>query len=119
MNITVCLDPTESFTGVPTVNLINACGLIPAWIQEAAVIEEQYQPESLWDFVAECYGFPMTEMPEGSTVDADGTYRYPGDPALAPLIKWATDKEFIFMYQYAIMAFVSRETGKIRVTRVD
>jgi len=118
MNIKIHLDPTGAFAKATPEALLDACGYVALWMHEAQVIEDEHQPESLWDYIDECYGFPMCLM-SGGSIDENGIYNYPGDPALPPVAKWITDNEMIYMYQYAILAFVDRKTGVARVTRVD
>ncbi len=103
------IDPTNSFTDVDPQRLIEACGLIPYWVD---VTDER----SFRQQVDDNYGFGLYEM-SGGTVDGEGVYRYPEDPDLLPYLKWERDGEVAYMYSHAIMAFV--KDGVTFVTRVD
>jgi hypothetical protein len=103
------VDPTDHFSDVEPEYLVDACGLIPYWID--VTTEDSFQKQ-----VDDNYGFGLFEM-KGGEVDANGVYRYPEDPDLFPLVKWERDGEVAYMYQYAIMSFI--KDGEVFVTRVD
>lgn len=64
------------------------------------------------------YGFGSLIEIEGGSVTADGTYLYPGDPPLKPLIEIGRGDETYYQYDYAIIAIVQK-SGETFVTRMD
>jgi hypothetical protein len=112
--IIATIDPTTSFAGVEKQNLLEACGLIPYWV-------DPYNPEPFEQQVTSAYQYPCFEF-KGSTITDDGTYKSNcGDPDLKPLVKWERQVddvvEQMYMYEYAIVAF--RSGGRTYVTRMD
>lgn len=107
--MTRTIDPNNKFPGVSGIALINACGLIPMWVE--SVDEDQ----SIKDSVIAAYQFPTYKF-EGEVL-ADGTYRYPGDPDLHPIVSWTRGDETVFMYQHAIIAFITGDD--VFITRMD
>jgi hypothetical protein len=104
-------DPNGAYPGVAQNTLLEACGLIGHWMSVS-------DDPSLVKRVEDNYQFGIYWM-DGGTVDETGKYKYPGDPALNPIVKWETDTEIAYMYEYAMMAFVNKATKETRVTRVD
>jgi len=109
MIIVPFIDPNSKFPNVSPIHLLELCGLIPAWVSDDPELSFQEQ-------VIGSYGFPAQAI-TGSVVDADGTYRYPGDPLLHPIAKWQRGGEVMYMYEYAVVAFI--KDGVTFVTRVD
>lgn len=103
------VDPTDSFIHVSPRRLIEACGLIPYWID--VTDERSFQQQ-----VDDAYGFGLYPF-TGSMIKADGTHTYPEDPEMKPYIKWEREGEVAYMYAHAIMAFI--RDGQTFVTRVD
>lgn len=106
---TFVIDPLNRFMDVDPQRLIEACGLIPHWID--VTNEDSFQKQ-----IDDNYGFGLYEM-NGGEVGEDGVYRYPEDPDLYPYLKWERDGEVAYMYSHAIMSFV--KDGRVFVTRVD
>lgn len=105
------VDPTDSYTDVDPIRLVEACGLIPYWID--VTDDRSFQQQ-----VDDSYGFGLYPWNlSKTTIDEDGTYHYEGDPDMKPYMKWERDGEVAFMYQSAIMSFI--KDGEVFVTRVD
>ena len=64
------------------------------------------------------YGFGSLIEMNGGTVTDEGTYLYPDDPPLEPLIKIERGDETYYQYDYAIIAIVQK-SGETFVTRMD
>lgn len=105
------VDPTDHYTDVDPNKLVEAGGLIVAWIDVT-------DPTPFQEQVLRNYPFGMYEF-EDSTVDEDGVYtdKYPEDPPMHPILKWERDGETAYMYQSAFMSFI--KDGVTFVTRVD
>ena len=110
------LDPTNNYKGVHPSQLLEACGIVPLWMEQL----DDTAPAK--DQIEAMYGFGTLNESTGGTVAVDGTYKYPEDPALYPVASWTyvrEDKvlEEVFLYEYAILAI--RTGGKLFITRVD
>jgi hypothetical protein len=115
--VTITPDPTGTFTGIKHNKLLAACGLLPYFVQEAALSGPLDATDTM-EVLKECYGFPAAEM-SGGKVTKDGTYQYPDEPDMAPMVSFkidATDTE-VLVYQLAIVAVRDSETTLI--TRMD
>lgn len=119
MNIKI--DPTGKITedapkGQLKEHILDACGLIPHWVVSWNK-EPEAGPKALFDFLDITYGFGMHKM--GGTLDADGTYRYPQDPPLYPLISMETRDGTLYQYDYGIVAIPMGDQGGHFITRMD
>lgn len=111
----LAIDPNNKFPGVEQARILEACGLIPGWIMDWTLNHSEDLP--LKDYLDQTYGFGLYAMGEKTTIDPDGTYHYPEDPDLHPLISFTTPLGTLYMYQYAIVA-IPTEDG-LFVTRMD
>lgn len=106
------IDPMGKFTHVNPHTMLNMIGMIQYWIDFAD--ERSFKQQ-----VEDNYGFgPLYRFSSDSTVDADGVMHYPGDPDLYPIAVWHREGETAYMYEHAMMAFVTAD-GDTFVTRVD
>jgi len=113
-NAAFIVDPTDSFASVSMNQCIETCGILPHWALHAL-----HQSAEIGEFMEGCYGFPIYEM-EGGEVEQDGTYTYPGDPKLPPIMVLYNGEKEILIYQYAIVAWRDRTLGAPAfVTRMD
>lgn len=87
-------------------------GFLPMW-----AMNPTFRDLSLRDALEQQYGLPLYEI-SGGTLDKDGTYRYPGDPPLAPLIRIDRGDEVFYQYPHAIVVIVDAQGG-IFATRMD
>ena len=113
------VDPTGHYGDkkVPTKRLLDALGIVPAFVIEAAMALEEATPRSVMDAMGDVYGFYLGDM-EGGTVDSEGVYSYPEDPDLYPLIEWTLGGTVkVYMYNYAII--VVTDGKETIVTRMD
>ena len=115
------VDPTGYFEtkGATKPRLIEALGIVPAFVAEAAThgTPSEATPRSVLDDMAKAYGFYMGDM-EGGVVTPEGIYQYPEDPDLHPLIQWTLDDSVvIYMYEHAIIALTDGE--RTIITRMD
>lgn len=114
-NFEVLLDPHDAFKSVPTESLTTACGLIPGF-----VFCEAGSTLSLAERCQKHYQFGLIPM-LGGEVDLDGTYRYPEDPPLHPLLRirdlTLSEDQAMFIYEHAIVSFVTggEETLVVRM----
>ena len=106
------IDPLGKFSHVDPHVMMNMLGLVQYWI-------DLYDERSFKQQVEDAYGFgSLHRFSDTGKVDANGIYRYPGDPELYPIAIWRREGETAYMYEYAIMAFVTAD-GETFVTRVD
>ena len=110
------IDPTGFFTkqGAERDRILEACGAIPAWIVHGD------QSLGFQERVTKEYGYPVSQS-TGGTIDPDGTYHYPEDPPLYPLISIQDGGEFCYQYEHSMVAFISFKDNKqtVYVTRMD
>ena len=108
--ITWKVDPLDKFVGQFPQALIEACGIIPQFINKDAE-----------DIVAEAvgaYGFGDYPM-IGATIAEDGTHSYPEDPDMYPYMSCETGDYKIYIYAYGITAFCNTVTGVTVIHRFD
>ena len=105
------LDPLEQFTDVEPQRLIDAMGVLPAWVDPADPRPARLQFETK-------YRFGVTEIP-GVEVMPDGTWSYPGDPVLHPIAKIERAHEIVYFYRGAFVAIVQKSDGASFATRMD
>lgn len=108
----VTLDPTGYYLKrkVPYDNIIDACGVLMAWGWDAVQADDAIT--KMTDF----YPYPCSGL-KNVIVRADGTYLYPGDPAMHPLMSVTSDTAEVFVYEHAMVAI--RQGDKTFVTRMD
>jgi len=116
------IDPTGHFTDhisnpdqlmFANSNLFEACGFIPEWV----INDRDHDDLNIKDMLETHYPYGMFEM-DKSVVDPDGTYHYPQDPDMFPLIKMKRGEETLYQYQHGIVAIVQKD-GSSFVTRMD
>ena len=114
--VTTETDPCGTFAGIKKGKLLAACGLIPYFVQEAALSGPLTATEVM-DVMRECYGFPTSDLLERGTgeVSEGGQYSHPEDPPLDPMVKWTMDGTGVevFMYQYALVCVRDDETTQL------
>jgi len=111
MNIAITLDPRNKHPHLSDHQLLESCGLLKIWLVEGE------QP-TLKERLLASYAFYSGPM-EGGTITAEGVYSYPQDPDLYALIKFETDEEFCFVFEYGIVGIVNKISGDTWVTRMD
>ncbi len=122
LSLEVTVDPNGAFKGIRPSKLLESIGLIPYFVQDTAMCTPE-SAEEAYKIMGECYGFPMSPL-EGTLSDK-GTYSYPGDPDLEPLVKFTMlDTKGnkggtieILVFQYAFVAV--RDTESTLMTRMD
>ncbi len=122
INTVIKTDPLGAFSGIKGTKLQEACGLIPYFIQEAALSDPLDATEA-FDMLLESYGYGGSDMlPEGAgEVLEDGTFVYPEDPDLAPMVSFVIQGEkdtieiLVFQYGYVVV----RDKANTHMTRMD
>jgi hypothetical protein len=111
-NFRFVIDPTGHFKSrnVATRKLVEATGFLPAF----ALGKEDTIAENL----AENYAFFNDWSVGESNVSENGTFYYPGDPPLAPIMLIAQGTEKIYIYEHAIVARVE-DGNYVGHTRMD
>ncbi len=116
----VKIDPLRKFEAVKANRLFEATGLIPYFVNEAKMCEqEDCTPEELMEVMLEAYGFGMSGnmLDHGGEILADGTYEYPEDEPLYPMVEFRLQTCSVYVYQHALVAVVG-DDSKV-MTRMD
>jgi len=114
------IDPLRQFEAVKPNRLFEATGLIPYFVNEAFMCEqEDSTPEELMEVMLEAYGFGMSGnmLDYGGEILGDGTYQYPEDEPLYPLVEFQLKTCSIYVYQHALVAVVGDDSEVM--TRMD
>ena len=106
------LDPLKKYNPVLDSQLIEGLGILPLWLAQGKQLGEDAKTA-----LTRRYQFYTGCDIEGGRIDAEGVYRYPGDPPLYPVMKVSDEKETVYFYPYAIVAVVNEEGTWI--TRMD
>jgi hypothetical protein len=109
-------DPLNEYLHKPQYNLDYLrewCGLLVPWAQatpETSTMRQELEHR----YQSELY------TAEGVTITADGVYQHPADNDLPPIAKLTFQGETLFIYPYAMVAFVnSGGSGETFVSRMD
>ena len=106
------IDPLGKFPASPNA-IMEAAGLLPHWLNEGVS-----KGEPAKDALISRYQFYMGPMTGGEII-ANGSYRFPDDPDLYPIVKADLTEEVVYFYQHAIVGIVNKTTGEQFVTRMD
>lgn len=111
LGVTVTLDPNDKFSTVQKQYIADLLGILPFWIDPAdpRPMREQFDTK---------YNFGILEM-QGGRIEEDGTYHYPGDPALHPVARAVLRDETIFFYQHSMVCIRNETTKTTFMTRMD
>ena len=98
--ITTIVNPAghEPYNNAPADEIVANLGLLPSFVHYA---EASHKPLSR--AMIEAYGFPTYAI-DDVEVDAEGAWRYPGDPALYPLAMMSSTKGIVLVYRYGFVA---------------
>ena len=121
VEVTSRFDPLKRFPNATKQALVEACGLIPYFVLEAATVAPEGAAGVL-EAMNNAYGFAIGINLTGGTVSDEGVYRYPEDPDLYPIARFDVDGPegaiaSVFIYQCAIVAV--RDNKETLVTRMD
>lgn len=106
------IDPTNSFNiGEGTIN--DILGILPLWVSEIP------EDEDLKNGLEEAYGMGSLYSMTGGLVEEEGTYIYPSDPELKPLVRCDRVNETYYQYHYGIISIVYKDGRDTFVTRMD
>ena len=112
--IDVSFDPMGTH-GIVTDELkqraLGACGMLYPWLIQGT-------QDSMKDRLITAYPFYIGEM-KGGTLNEDGSYQYPGDPDLHALVKFETDIELCFVFEYGMVGVINKDTKETWMTRMD
>jgi hypothetical protein len=108
------IDPNDKHTHLPAEAIIGSLGVLPIWAlgkgydeDWAGCFERQYD-----------FWVGRTDSQKTHIAD-DGTYQYPEDPDLDPLLHIRGVNEEVYFYQYALVAIRNLHTDGVFVTRLD
>ncbi len=103
------IDPHNYFKDVSSERLVQACGILPHFIHDRKDVVET---------ALKRYRFPVNPF-SGYEIYDNGTYQYPGDPALHPLMTCVAGGKEIFIYEHSWIAFRDLETKETIMYRMD
>lgn len=116
----VKVDPLKDYTKVNPLRLIEACGIIPQFVNYAADTGAE-DAQAFMDLMSEAYGFGLSGnmLDHGGAVSPEGKYTYPEDAPLYPLVEWRTPEGItVWVYEYAIVAVRDSKDNTV-MTRMD
>ena len=126
------LDPTNHWKNRDTKTkwLIEAMGLIPAFVSEVAQRDTAETPREVMDQLVQIYGFGSWESSSWGTLDSKGVLispegdpeNGPSDPPLHPYASLSLPMAdtVIYIYPYAIVAVAPKgDLGNALITRMD
>lgn len=99
------IDPLKKYEEYSDSYIMEWCGILPHWIAEA---EEEKGAMSAALDANYPFGLPAYNF-EGTVLE-NGTYQSKDDPDLFPLMRLENEAEIAFIYEYAIVAIVDKET---------
>ncbi len=112
MKVKCTIDPLNKHSNVQEENLIRTFGFIPQW-----ALNSEFEDKPLKEALDIQYGFGLYELTDTKIKD-DGTWKYPGDPDLFPILKLKRGNETLYQYNYGLVAIV-QEDGSSFCTRMD
>lgn len=110
--VTLQIDPLGKFSSVPPQRLLEATGLLPMFLMQGLDKGEDAQTA-----LTSRYQFYMGPL-EGGRILPNGSFQYPGDPVLHPIVSCHLPDESIYFYQHAIVGVV-KTTGEQWLARMD
>ena len=110
------IDPHDMWPSSPE-DVFSWCGFLPNWVTEYG--QANHLTMTLKQHLDNCYGFGLYEM-KGGKVEDDGSYTYPDDPTLHPLIQIELEGGAEFLqWEHGICAMRQSATEDWFVTRMD
>ena len=107
----VTIDPLDKFENIDNHKLFEACGLIPLFAADA-YMDKHDTAEAVYKAMTASYGFGEYRFEGEGSVTGGGTYQYPEDPDLHPLVLLQSPENpvEVFIYQHAILAIRDGDT---------
>lgn len=106
------VDPTEHYTKDTPDHLMDCCGLIPWWFNNA---DESFSAEEI---INQNYIIPFSShLMEGFEVTEDHILKYPEDPDLHPYVDFEHNNSTVRIYPYGITSITT--DGETKITRLD
>ena len=109
--ITVVIDPLDKFPDLSEKQIMEICGLIPYWI-----LTPEHINLSIKEILEIEYKWGMNYFDKGE-IGRDGTFYYPEDPPIYPLILMKREKEILYQYESGMVSFT--DNGHKYITRMD
>ena len=110
--------PTLHYPHLNTLQILDACGFIPSWVETYS--KEDDGTQDIKSFMEEVYGFGALHEMVGGTVNEDLTYSFPEDPDMHPLVhmKLGGGQELV-QYPYGMVAMRDSADQPWFMTRMD
>jgi hypothetical protein len=106
----ITVDSTASHESIPPLDILEYCSPIIEMVLD--------KEEGFKEGIENNYAFFSRWQVGGFEVDEDGTYKFPEDKPLKPLVTIEGDGEVMYIYEYAIVVIVDKDGNKM-YTRVD
>jgi len=111
MKLTITTDPLNKYPEVEEHRLMSACGILTNWLVDGT-------DPSLRKRLLNKYQFYNGEM-LGGELTKEGVYQYPEDPVMFALVKFESETEICFVFDYGIVGIYFKIHGTTWVTRMD
>jgi hypothetical protein len=108
------MDPLHKYPHLDPDDMMESLGVLPIWARD------KRPQESYEDCFKRCYDFWIGDIGGETEIAEDGTYSYPDDPDMFPVMRMWDEKEEVFFYPHALVAI--RTIGSeypAFVTRMD
>lgn len=105
--------------GVPAERVLEACGFIPFWLNEAdprpaaEQLNEHYSHGGGWR------PFSSTTDQKFKVLEEDMSIKYPGDPKHKPFVKFLLRDEEVYMYDHGWVMVWNTKTKHHEICRMD
>ena len=114
------MDPNEKFTDVKVSKLVECVGILPMFVSESYMKNDNPTARQMFDGMMAEYGMGFGDGTEMKVdIKPDGTWvsDYPEDPDLDPIVTITCDNVEVHLYQHALVAVVDSDTTL--TTRMD
>lgn len=113
-NFQIKFDPLGKYPHLEKAQIVEALGILPVWACD------KRPEEGFEDCFKRCYDFWMGDIGGETEIAEDGTYSYPDDPDMYPVLRLWDGEEEVLFYPHALVAI--RTIGSeypAFVTRMD
>ena len=113
-NEELIIDPTHSYTHAEPQHILEVMGYLPQWLDEGLSLGEDCQTALTSRYSYYSGPSSIKEL----TFEMDGSYTYPGDEKVAPLLTLKREDETLHFYPHAFVVVIKSD-GDTWMTRMD
>ena len=110
---TTTYDPSKKHPTMDEATIDEYCAILPYWVNNTP------DGVDLVESLTTQYGFGTMLAMKGGIVSSTGTYSYPKDPDLYPLLRIDRVHETVFIYHYGIVSILYKDGRPSYTTRMD